>query len=151
MVADPTCSVAYTPIPSGHLCRLLIPVGMATSFAFSLPAATPPNSIIFATGRVSFTTFLRTGVKIDGLAICLASFLGLAMAIVVFDALGPFPELSCKATPEECQWVQVSGTVAGRDVSAQACIVKSVERRLCRIANGTVVEFPEVLIPELDA
>jgi hypothetical protein len=135
-----------------HPMLLLVPVGMATSFAFSLPAATPPNSVIFAQGRVGFSTFLRTGVKIDALAILIASFIGLGMAIVVFDALGPFPEASCVALPEECQWVDVPGVVAGREVSSQACVVKDPDERLCRLANGTVVNFPFAIInPAKDA
>ena len=132
-----------------HPMLLLIPVGMATSFAFSLPAATPPNSVIFATGRVSFGTFASTGIKIDLLAICVASFVGFGMAIVVFDAMGPFPERSCRANPTECQWIDVPGTVAGREVSSQACVVVDSDDFFCRIANGTIVSYPPPIeIPE---
>ena len=116
-----------------HPMLLLVPVGMATSFAFSLPAATPPNSVIFATSRVSFGTFASTGIKIDVLAICIASFVGLGMVIVVFDALGPFPEKSCKINPVPCQWLEIPGTVNGVEVSSQACVVEDSDELLCRL------------------
>ena len=125
-----------------HPMLLLVPVGMATSFAFSLPAATPPNSVIFATSRVSFGTFASTGIKIDVLAICIASFVGLGMVIVVFDALGPFPEKSCKINPVACQWLDIPGTVNGVEVSSQACVVEDSDELLCRLFNGTIVSYP---------
>ena len=44
---------------------LLIPTTIGTSFAFMMPVATPPNAIVFGTGRVPLTRMMRTGALID--------------------------------------------------------------------------------------
>ena len=125
-----------------HPMLLLVPVGMATSFAFTLPAATPPNSVVFATNRVSFSTFASTGIKIDFLAICIASFVGLGMVIVVFDALGPFLRGRARST-RSCAsgWISRE-IIAAKEVSSQACVVEDADDLLCRLFNGTIVSYP---------
>ena len=40
---------------------LMIPATLASSLAFMLPTATPPNAIIFGTDRLRITTMVRTG------------------------------------------------------------------------------------------
>ena len=40
---------------------LMIPVTLASSLAFMLPTATPPNAIIFGTNRIRVATMVRTG------------------------------------------------------------------------------------------
>lgn len=40
---------------------LMIPVTIASSLAFMLPTATPPNAIIFGTNRIQIRTMVRTG------------------------------------------------------------------------------------------
>ncbi|MGW8315416.1 MAG: SLC13 family permease [Bacteroidales bacterium] len=40
---------------------LMIPATIASSLAFMLPTATPPNAIIFGTNRVQISTMVRTG------------------------------------------------------------------------------------------
>jgi sodium-dependent dicarboxylate transporter 2/3/5 len=40
---------------------LMIPATLASSLAFMLPTATPPNAIIFGTDRMKITTMVRTG------------------------------------------------------------------------------------------
>ena len=44
---------------------LMIPATMSASMAFMLPVATPPNAIIFGTGRISVSTMARTGLLIN--------------------------------------------------------------------------------------
>ena len=128
---------------------LLIPAGMATSFAFALPAATPPNSVVFATGRVSIGSFFRNGSKIDTLAIFICGFIGLGMAIAVFDALGPFPEYACTNMPQQCVWVHVPGVVEGRSVAEQACAIIDMDEQLCYIKNGTELRFSLADLPRV--
>jgi len=50
---------------------LLIPVTMASSCAFMLPMATPPNAIVFASGYVKVSQMARAGILINLLAIFL--------------------------------------------------------------------------------
>jgi len=40
---------------------IMVPVTMAASLAFMLPTATPPNAIVFGSGRISIQTMIRTG------------------------------------------------------------------------------------------
>ncbi|MFQ3350268.1 MAG: sodium-dependent dicarboxylate transporter 2/3/5 [Candidatus Arcticimaribacter sp.] len=50
---------------------LLIPVTMASSCAFMLPMATPPNAIVFASGYVKVHEMARIGIIINCIAIIL--------------------------------------------------------------------------------
>ena len=50
---------------------MLIPVTMASSCAFMLPMATPPNAIVFASGYIKVSQMARAGVLINLLAIVL--------------------------------------------------------------------------------
>ncbi|MDQ1265621.1 MAG: solute carrier family 13 (sodium-dependent dicarboxylate transporter), er 2/3/5, partial [Bacteroidota bacterium] len=44
---------------------LMIPATISASFAFMLPVATPPNAIVFGSGRVSIWDMARTGFLIN--------------------------------------------------------------------------------------
>jgi len=50
---------------------VLIPVTMASSCAFMLPMATPPNAIVFASGYVKVNQMVRAGVILNILAVIL--------------------------------------------------------------------------------
>ncbi len=50
---------------------MLFPVTMASSCAFMLPMATPPNAIVFASGYIKVSQMARAGVLINLLAIVL--------------------------------------------------------------------------------
>jgi sodium-dependent dicarboxylate transporter 2/3/5 len=49
----------FDPVPPA------IGVGLATTCAFVFPVSTPPNAIVFGTGRVPLTRMIRTGVLLD--------------------------------------------------------------------------------------
>lgn len=49
--------------------RLLVPCGMAFSLAFMMPMGTPPNAIVFASGRVTIRQMARTGFVVNLFAI----------------------------------------------------------------------------------
>mmetsp|Transcript_11417 Transcript_11417/g.28359 ORF Transcript_11417/g.28359 Transcript_11417/m.28359 type:complete len:686 (-) Transcript_11417:498-2555(-) len=128
-----------------HPLALLLPATAACSFAFMLPAATPPNSVVFATGRVKISYFVRAGVCLNALAIALGTLLIYALAGVIYDVDGPFPEWAC--LPEDCVWVPIPGLVRGQEVSSQACGL--IEQDICRILDGTVLNATslEILDP----
>ena len=44
---------------------LLLPAGLATSCGFMLPVATPPNAIVFGTGRVRMAEMARVGLVLN--------------------------------------------------------------------------------------
>lgn len=51
--------------------NLLIPVTMASSCAFMLPMATPPNAIVFASGYVKVNEMVKAGVVLNIIAVVL--------------------------------------------------------------------------------
>ena len=67
-------------IPMLHL---LIPVAMASSCAFMLPMATPPNAIVFASGYIKIKDMVRAGVLLNVFAILLLLvFYGLVIPLL---------------------------------------------------------------------
>ena len=68
-------------IPMLHV---LIPVTMASSCAFMLPMATPPNAIVFASGYVKVNQMVRAGVLLNFLAVGLLVFYYLYVIPVIF-------------------------------------------------------------------
>jgi sodium-dependent dicarboxylate transporter 2/3/5 len=52
--------------------HLVIPVTMASSCAFMLPMATPPNAIVFGSGQLRMATMVRVGVVLNVVAALLA-------------------------------------------------------------------------------
>ena len=51
--------------------HLLIPITMASSCAFMLPMATPPNAIVFASGYVKVAQMAKVGIVINIIAVLL--------------------------------------------------------------------------------
>lgn len=121
---------------------LLLPTTIACSFAFVLPAATAPNSVIFATERLDIADFVVNGGITTGLSIAICSPLVYLMADTVFDVRAPYPRWACD-DPESCAWVAVVGEVDGSSVEEQACAVVSDES--CRLRNGTLVDLAATL------
>lgn len=66
-------------IPMLHL---IIPVTLASSCAFMLPMATPPNAIVFASGHIKVYEMARVGVVLNCIAVIL--LIGLGYIIVPF-------------------------------------------------------------------
>ena len=61
---------------------LAAPAALAASCAFMLPAATPPNAIVFGSGMVSLPQMARAGVWLNVVAI--AAILGAAYSLLLF-------------------------------------------------------------------
>jgi sodium-dependent dicarboxylate transporter 2/3/5 len=58
-------SGASLGISTESLKALVLTVAFASSFGFMLPVSTPPNAIVYGTGRVSSTDMMRAGVWFD--------------------------------------------------------------------------------------
>ena len=43
----------------------MLPAALTTSLSFMLPVGTPPNAIVFATGRLSISTMARQGLWLN--------------------------------------------------------------------------------------
>jgi sodium-dependent dicarboxylate transporter 2/3/5 len=59
VVIAASLQAGYDPVPPA------LAAALATSCAFVFPVSTPPNAIVFGTGRVPLTRMIRTGALID--------------------------------------------------------------------------------------
>lgn len=70
----------------------MIPATIASSLAFMLPTATPPNAIIFGTGRVTIDRMMRTGIALNMLGI-------LIVTLMTYLLIGRLFEVSFNQVP----------------------------------------------------
>ncbi|WDP90683.1 MAG: DASS family sodium-coupled anion symporter [Desulfobacter sp.] len=63
---------------------LLIPATLSASCAFMMPVATPPNAIIFGSGRVKIYEMVKAGIFINFIGIVVITGLFLALGTAVF-------------------------------------------------------------------
>ncbi|MFT5143517.1 MAG: sodium-dependent dicarboxylate transporter 2/3/5 [Thalassolituus oleivorans] len=62
-----------------------IPAVLAASCAFMLPVATPPNAIVFGTGRVTVPQMARAGLILNFVFLAIITVLGYTLMMWVFD------------------------------------------------------------------
>jgi len=77
---------------------LMIPATLSASCAFMMPIATPPNAIVFGSGRIRIHEMARVGLVINlvGVALITTLFYLLGPAVLGFD-LGSVPDMAIKA------------------------------------------------------
>jgi sodium-dependent dicarboxylate transporter 2/3/5 len=63
---------------------IIIPTVLAASCAFMLPAATPPNSIVFGSGMLRIPDMVRAGIWINALGIVVISLLAYPLVSMLF-------------------------------------------------------------------
>ena len=64
---------------------LTVPITIAASCAFMLPVATPPNAIVFATGKLSIPQMAKAGILLNLLGVIIVSVAALVLAPVLLD------------------------------------------------------------------
>lgn len=64
---------------------LMLPVTLSASMAFMMPVATPPNAIVFASGRLRIRDMIKTGLIINLVAIVLITLHTWMVGTMVFD------------------------------------------------------------------
>jgi sodium-dependent dicarboxylate transporter 2/3/5 len=76
-----------------HPLLLMIPATISASCAFMLPVATPPNAIIFGSGRLTVADMAKVGIFINLIAIAVITtvFLSLGTAVFAID-FGVLPD-----------------------------------------------------------
>ncbi len=70
------------------LVPFLLPAVLASSCAFMLPTATPPNAIVFASGHLRIPQMIRAGFLVNLAAIALLALLAGPLASLVFGGAG---------------------------------------------------------------
>ncbi len=70
----------------------MIPATIASSLAFMLPTATPPNAIIFGTGRVTVRNMMRTGFTLNLMGVII-------ITLMTYLLIGQFFEVYFNAVP----------------------------------------------------
>lgn len=71
----------------------VFPTVLAASCAFMMPVATPPNAVVFASGQITVTQFVRAGFWTNIAGIGVVMFLTYAVVLMVFGVdLGVVPE-----------------------------------------------------------
>ena len=82
-----------------HPLLLLIPTTLAASCSFMLPVSTPPNAIVYGSGRVPIMKMVVAGIWLDLLSIILLTGFVYTLGHLTFGVLGPFPEWAMPTTP----------------------------------------------------
>ena len=63
---------------------LTIPVCLAASCAFMLPVATPPNAIVYGSGKFTIATMMRAGFALNIVGIFVVSLFSYYLAPILF-------------------------------------------------------------------
>ncbi|MFC1702694.1 anion permease, partial [Pseudomonadota bacterium] len=72
---------------------------LAASLAFMLPVATPPNAIIFGTGRLRIMDMVKTGVLLNMIAVLITTLVTYFWGTLVFKIdVHSFPEWATTLT-----------------------------------------------------
>jgi sodium-dependent dicarboxylate transporter 2/3/5 len=79
----PILASAATTLGANPL-LLMIPATLAASCAFMMPVATPPNAIIFGSGRIRIVEMATVGIVVNLIGIVVITTLFLLLGMAVF-------------------------------------------------------------------
>jgi sodium-dependent dicarboxylate transporter 2/3/5 len=78
---------------------LMIPATLAASLAFMLPVATPPNAIVFGTGKLQIKDMVKTGFLLNLVGVVITTLVTYFWGTLVFKIdVASFPEWATTMT-----------------------------------------------------
>lgn len=91
LTSNTATTATFLPVMGGIAVELggdplmfIVPVTLAASFAFMLPVATPPNAIVYSSGRVSIPQMMRAGFYLNIISVLILSVIALTLVPRVF-------------------------------------------------------------------
>lgn len=80
---------------------IMIPITLAASMAFMFPIATPPNAIVFATGKLKMIHMIKTGFFVNVFAVIIIAIMTMTWGTFIFD-IDPtvFPDWAVQSVAE---------------------------------------------------
>ncbi|MEM1294518.1 MAG: SLC13 family permease [Verrucomicrobiota bacterium] len=85
-----------------HPLLLMVPATVSASCAFMMPVATPPNAIVFGSGRIEIRQMVRVGLVINLIAVFVVTILFYTIGRAVFGIeAGVVPEWAKTVTSEQ--------------------------------------------------
>ncbi len=103
LTSNTATTAAFVPILGSaapalgiHPVLMMVPAGVVASYAFMLPVATPPNAIVFGSGRLSIGQMARAGVLLNIVGVIVTT-------LIVSQLAGPLLgiDLNLPVTPAE--------------------------------------------------
>lgn len=68
-----------------HPLLLMIPAALAASCAFMMPVATPPNAIVFGSGRIQIWQMVKVGIVLNLIGVVVIAVIFLTLGLPIFD------------------------------------------------------------------
>ncbi len=91
LTSNTATTATFLPVIAGlavetgqNVLVLIVPITLAASFAFMLPVATPPNAIVFSSGRVSIPEMMRAGVVLNIISVFVLTLFAITFVPIVF-------------------------------------------------------------------
>jgi sodium-dependent dicarboxylate transporter 2/3/5 len=91
LTSNTATTATFLPVMAGIAIEMgqdplifVIPVTLAASFAFMLPVATPPNAIVFSSGRVSIPQMMRAGFALNLISVVVLTIVAVFLVPRVF-------------------------------------------------------------------
>ncbi len=76
---------AAAPVLGVDPLKLVVPAAIVASLAFMLPVATPPNAIVFGSGRITIPQMARTGIGLNLIGIVVVTLATLLLGDLIID------------------------------------------------------------------
>ncbi len=98
----PILGGALAPALGVHPLLLMVPAAISASCAFMLPAATPPNAIVFGGGHITVPQMVRAGFCVNLAGALLVTLATYFLAVPVFDiSFSELPDWALRRFPTE--------------------------------------------------